>query len=63
MHFILLLTTTFFPSKINKKQERKYNHAEEKIYDLARQNAINIVRALVNPFVEQLDNDYKIEIE
>ena len=39
------------------------SHAEEKIYDLARQNAINIVRALVNPFVEQLDNDYKIEIE
>lgn len=39
------------------------SQAEEKIYELARQNAKNIVKALVNPFVEQLGTDYKLEIE
>lgn len=35
---------------------------EEDIYILARQNAENIVSALVDPFVKQLDPDYTVEI-
>ncbi len=32
------------------------------IYDLAQQNAINILTALTQPIVEQLDADYTLEI-
>lgn len=35
---------------------------EDAIYELARQNAKNIVEALINPFVEQLDSEYVLEI-
>lgn len=35
---------------------------EENIYDLAEQNAKNIVKALIHPFVEQLDSEYVLEI-
>lgn len=37
--------------------------SEKEIYDLARQNAENIVKALLKPFVNQLDTDYVIEID
>ncbi len=36
---------------------------EEKIYELAQQNAENIIKALINPFVAQLDSEYVLEIE
>jgi hypothetical protein len=32
------------------------------IYDLAEQNAKNIMKALISPFVEQLDSNYELEI-
>lgn len=35
---------------------------EEAIYDLAEQNAKNIIKALISPFIEQLDSDYELEI-
>lgn len=35
---------------------------EQAIYELAKQNAKNIVEALISPFVEQLDADYRLEI-
>lgn len=35
---------------------------EEAIYELAEQSAKNIVEALVNPFIEQLDSEYELEI-
>ena len=35
---------------------------ETAIYELAKQNAKNIVEALINPFVEQLDSEYVLEI-
>ena len=35
---------------------------ESKIYDLAAQNAKNIMKALISPFIEQLDSDYELEI-
>lgn len=35
---------------------------ESRIYDLAKQNAKNIMEALISPFIKQLDSDYKLEI-
>ncbi len=35
---------------------------ETAIYELAKQNAVNIVEALVKPFVQQVDPEYQIEI-
>lgn len=41
------------------------NEADTKdaIYDLAKQNAKNIVAALLNPFVKQLDSEYVVAID
>lgn len=36
---------------------------EDAIYDLAEQNAHNIVEALISPFVEQLDDEYQLQID
>lgn len=33
------------------------------IYELAEQNAKNIVEALIKPFVEQLDEEYELQID
>lgn len=41
---------------------KKESASENKIYELARSNARNFVEALVNPFVQQLDSEYVIEI-
>lgn len=35
---------------------------EKAIYELADQNAHNIIKALINPFVEQLDAEYELRI-
>ncbi len=40
----------------------KESEKETAIYDLAKQNAVNIVEALVKPFVQQVDPEYQIEI-
>ena len=42
---------------------RDESTAEKDIYELATQNAHNIVEALVKPFVEQMDAEYTIEIK
>lgn len=36
--------------------------SEKEIYTIAEENAKNIIEALIVPFVQQLDNEYKIEI-
>ena len=36
---------------------------ETAIYELADQNAHNIIKALINPFVEQLDAEYELIID
>lgn len=36
---------------------------ENAIYELADQNAHNIIKALINPFVEQLDAEYELIID
>lgn len=35
---------------------------EDVILDLAKQNAENMMKALINPFISQLDSNYKLEI-
>ena len=35
---------------------------ESAIYDLAEQNAINIMRAMLKPLIDQLDADYKLNV-
>lgn len=43
----------------------KKSKEESQIYDLAQQNAENIIRALINPFIEQMSTDdttYELEI-
>lgn len=37
--------------------------AEDSIYDLAKENAINIISALIQPFINQLDEEYQLEIK
>lgn len=37
--------------------------SENAIYELAGQNAMNVIKALINPFVEQLDDDYDLIIK
>lgn len=39
------------------------SNSEDAIYELAEQNARNIVEALISPFVEQLDSEYRLEIK
>lgn len=39
------------------------SNSENAIYELAEQNAHNIIEALISPFVEQLDDEYKLQIE
>ncbi|MBQ6654452.1 MAG: DUF4230 domain-containing protein [Erysipelotrichaceae bacterium] len=36
---------------------------QQAIYDYARQNAENLIRGLLQPFVDQLDGEYSIEFE
>ena len=38
------------------------NNSTTAIYELAKQNARNIVEALIKPFVEQLDSKYELKI-
>ena len=40
----------------------KESEAEIAIYDLAEQNAKNIIEALISPFIEQFDPEYELEI-
>ena len=49
--------------KLCKYDVRVESENQEAITDLAQQNAENIVRALVQPFVDQVDPDYEIVIE
>ena len=40
----------------------KESNSTTEIYELAKQNACNIVEALIKPFVEQLDDKYELKI-
>ena len=44
------------------RDAKQESGAEQAIFTLARQNAENILRALITPFVEQLDEGYALEI-
>ncbi len=41
---------------------KKESASENTIYELAESNARNFVEALINPFVQQLDSEYVLEI-
>ena len=45
------------------KDVTKESNSTDEIYESARQNARNIGEALISPFVEQLDSEYKLEIK
>ena len=49
--------------KLCKYDVKVESENQEAIIDLAQQNAKNIVRALVQPFVDQVDPEYEIVIE
>ena len=49
--------------KICKYDVRYESENQEVIIELAQQNAENVIRALVAPFVEQVDAEYEIVIE
>ncbi len=50
----------FKACEIDAKEE---SQTQEAIYDLAKQNAKNILKALVQPIVDQLEAGYSLEIE
>jgi hypothetical protein len=41
---------------------KKETNTNDAIYNLAKENAKNIITALLQPFVNQLDSDYTINI-
>lgn len=45
-----------------KEDVKQESSKDEAIYRLAEQNAENIIKALINPFVSQLDSEYTLEI-
>lgn len=49
--------------KLCKYDVKTESENQEAIIDLAQQNAENIVRALVQPFVDQVDPEYEIVVE
>lgn len=42
---------------------KKESSAEDAIYDLAEQNAKSIIEALIKPFINQVDPEFKLVIE
>lgn len=49
--------------KACEKDAQSESEKEEAIFELAKQNAENIVRALIEPFMEQLDSAYTLDID
>lgn len=46
-----------------KKDLAERTDQEKELLQLARENAVAVVEALVTPWVEQIDNEYKVEIQ
>lgn len=55
------VTETAF--KACEQDVKKESQDQEAIYDLAQQNAKNVLTALVKPIVDQLDNEYSLVVE
>lgn len=49
--------------KLCKYDVKHESENQEAIIRLAQQNAENVIRALVSPFVEQVDNEYEIVVQ
>lgn len=56
-------TVTQEAYKACREDVERESKKEKAIYDLAKQNAVNVMKALTSPFVEQLDGDYELEIK
>ena len=41
---------------------QKESEQQNAIFDLAKQNAVNVLTALINPIIEQLDSEYSLVI-
>jgi hypothetical protein len=54
------ITAQAYPACI--EDAKKESEEEPAIKDLAKQNAKNIMEALINPFIENLDTVYELEI-
>ena len=52
----LVLTVYFREADVQKESEQ-----QNAIYELAKQNAVNVLTALINPIVEQLGTEYSIQ--
>ena len=62
----LELEFDIFDLENSEKYEKAFEQmsAEEKaIYELAKQNAKNTMEAIIQPFMEQLDEEYQLQIE
>ena len=49
--------------KACEEDARRESEAEQAIFDLARQNAENIIKALIQPFLDQVDGAYSLNVE
>ncbi len=49
--------------KLCEADVRAESSQQESIYDLARQSAINTIKALIRPIIDQLDSEYQLAIE
>ena len=58
-------TSTITQEAYKACEEDVANESERQsaIYDLAKQNAVNVLTALINPIIEQLDTEYTLTID
>ncbi|MBQ8043434.1 MAG: DUF4230 domain-containing protein [Clostridia bacterium] len=56
-------TVSSIAYKACKADVKKASEKEETIHKLAKENAVNVVKALVKPFIEDLDGDYELVVE
>lgn len=56
-------TVTETAFKACEEDVKKESQEQEAIYDLAQQNAKNVLTALVKPIVDQLDTEYSLVVE
>lgn len=56
-------TVTSEAQKVCEADVQKESKKQDEILRLAQQNAVNVIKALVNPIMEQLDADYTLIVE
>lgn len=56
-------TVTSEAQKVCEADVQEESKKQDEILRLAQQNAVNVIKALVNPIMEQLDADYTLVVE